>query len=501
MRVRILKQIFLLFSMAIKRRKQRLPKAVRQKIKADLKEIKQLTKEGRKQPLYLYNTLTRKKQLFKPIKKGLVGFYSCGPTVYDYVHIGNLRTYISQDILKRILVYNGHTVRHVMNITDVDDKTINRSREEGIRLQDLTEKYEKAFLTDLEKINIIRPEIIAHATQHIQDMVALIKRLLEKGYAYKADDGIYFSVSKFRNYGKLAQLKSSNLKTTERMLKDTYDKEEARDFALWKFWDEADGDVYWQTEISKGRPGWHIECSAMSMRYLGEHFDIHSGAIDLIFPHHTNEIAQSEAATGKKFVNYWVHMGFLTMPEGKMSKSLGNIITLRDLESKGYEPLTYRYFCLTAHYRSEIIFSEENLNAAQNAYQGLKNRVQEIKRNLEITGIDSEKISNYKKEFIKIINDDLDMPKALAFFHNMLKSNLNNGEKYALILDFDRVFGLQLDKDEKIIIPAEVKDFVEQRETARKLQNWQLADELREKIRVKGYSIDDTDKGPVVKRV
>jgi cysteinyl-tRNA synthetase len=329
-------------------------------------------------------------------------------------------------------------------------------------------------------------------------MVALIKILLGKGYAYVADDGIYFSVSKFKNYGKLAQLKLGK-EQKSRINADTYDKKEARDFALWKFHTEKDGNVFWETDIGKGRPGWHIECSAMSMRYLGEHFDIHSGATDLIFPHHTNEIAQSEAATGKKFVNYWLHAGFLTMPEGKMSKSLGNIITLRDLESKGYSPLAYRYFCLTAHYRSEMIFSEENLTSAQNAYKGLKNKIHEIKKNLEITGIRSEKTRLYKSEFLKMINDDLDMPKAIAFLHNMLKTNeLKNSEKYALILDFDKVFGLQLDKEERFELPKDIKELVEQRETARKLQKWGLADELREKIKQKGYWVNDTQQGPEV---
>lgn len=483
------------------KRRQRLNKEVRKEIKGRQSEIRKLAKSVKKQPIYLYNTLTRKKQLFKPIKKGIVGFYSCGPTVYDYAHIGNLRTYVFNDVLKRALIYNGYTVKHVMNITDVDDKTINRSRGEGVRLQDLTSKYGALFFNDMDKLNIVRPDIIPHATQHIPEMTELIKKLLTRGYAYKAEDGIYFSVSKFRNYGKLAQLKLGK-EQKSRITNDTYDKEEARDFALWKFYTEKDGNTYWPIDIGKGRPGWHIECSAMSMKYLGENFDIHSGAIDLIFPHHTNEIAQSEAATGKKFVNYWLHAGFLVMPEGKMSKSLGNIITLNDLESRGYDALSYRYFCLTAHYRSEMIFSEENLNSAQNAYKGLRNKVQEIKRNLEVVGIRSEKIQEYKREFIKIINDDLDMPKALAFFHNMLKSNgLDNAEKYALILDFDKVFGLQLDKEEKIEIPAEINDLVQQRETARKLQQWQLGDDLREKIKARGYSIDDTDKGPVIKKL
>lgn len=483
-----------------RKRRQRLNRELRTEIKARQKEIKHLSKVERKQPIYFYNTLTRKKQLFKPLKRDFAGIYTCGPTVYDYAHIGNLRTYIFADILKRTLIYNGYTVKHVMNVTDVDDKIIKRSFEEKIKPQDLTEKYGKIFFHDIEKLNIIRPEIIPHATQHIPEMVEIIKRLLKKGYAYKAEDGIYFAVSKFKKYGRLAQIKLNGGQKS-RIINDSYDKEEARDFALWKFYTEKDGNVFWETEIGKGRPGWHIECSAMSMRYLGETFDIHSGAIDLIFPHHTNEIAQSEACTGKKFVKYWLHGGFLVMPEGKMSKSLGNIVTLKDLEEKGYDPIAYRYFCLTAHYRSEMIFSEENLNSAQNAYRGLKNKIQEIKRNLEITGLDMEKVNQYKHDFIKIINDDLDMPKALAFFHNLLKSGLKNSEKYALILDFDKVFGLQLDKEEKIEAPAEVKDLVEQRETARRLKQWQFADELREKIKSKGYAIDDSDRGPVLRNI
>ncbi|MFH1249139.1 MAG: cysteine--tRNA ligase [archaeon] len=483
------------------KRRQRLSREVRKEITKRQKEIKKISKEEKKTPLYFYNTLGRKKQIFKTIKKGIVGYYTCGPTVYDYAHIGNLRTYIFEDILKRVLEYNRYEVKHVMNITDVDDKTIRRSQEEGITLQDLTEKYEKIFLDDLDKLNIIRASVISRATQHIPEMIAIAKSLINKGYAYKAEDGIYFSISKFKGYGKLANLKFSN-QSKSRIKNDNYDKEEARDFAIWKFYNEKDGKVYWDSEIGKGRPGWHIECSAMSMKYLGDRIDIHAGAIDLIFPHHSNEIAQSEAASGKKFVKYWIHGGFLVMPEGKMSKSLGNIIKLKDIEERGYDSLAYRYFCLTAHYRSEIIFSEENLTSAQNAYRGLKNKVQDIKRNLEIAGMRSEKMRESKEEFLKLINDDLDMPKALSFFHNMLKSQeLNNSEKYALILDFDKVFGLNLDKEERVDVPKDVKDMAEQRETARKLKQWQLADELRDKIKEKGYSVDDTSKGYLIKKL
>ena len=281
--------------------------------------------------LKVFNTLTRKKEEFKPIKKGKVGFYSCGPTVYNYAHIGNLRTYIFNDILKRSLMFLGMKVNHVMNVTDVDDKTIRGSVSAGESLKDFTRKYEKIFFDDLKELNIVKPDHVLRATESIDDMVRLIKELLEKGIAYKTSDGIYFSIKKSKGYGKLALLDKVKDRK-ERVKADEYDKDNAQDFALWKFWSEEDGDVFWETEIGKGRPGWHIECSAMSMKILGEQLDIHTGAIDLIFPHHTNEIAQSEAVTGKQFVKYWLHGAFLTMKEGKMSKSIGNILTLKNLK-------------------------------------------------------------------------------------------------------------------------------------------------------------------------
>lgn len=486
-----------------KRTSQRLNKQARTEITSRQREIKKLSRATEKKDnLYLYNTLTRKKEIFKPIEKGRAGIYSCGPTVYDYAHIGNLRTYIFNDILKRVLLYNGYEAKHVMNITDVDDKIIKRMHEEKLTLQELTHKYEKTFFENLSELNVILPDIRPRATEHIHEMVEIIKNLMKKGYAYKTEDGVYFSVSKFRKYGKLARLVPEALKQTGRVQSDNYEKEQANDFALWKFWKQDDGKVSWSTDIGKGRPGWHIECSAMSMRYLSEHFDIHTGAADLTFPHHENEIAQSEASTRKKFVNYWLHAGFLKLAEGKMSKSLGNIITLHILKEQGFAALDFRYLCLTTHYRDELAFTYENLQSAKNSYAALKNKVREIKRTLDITGIRGTEVQPYKQEFLEAVNDDLNMPKALALFHKMLKSGqLKNSEKYSLILDFDKVFGLNLDKEEKaIVIPEEIKKLVEDRNKARTAGMWEVADSLREKIKSMGYSIDDTEQGTEIKK-
>ena len=432
-----------------------------------------------------YNTLSRKKEKFKPIKKDSVGIYSCGPTVYWYAHIGNFRTYIFSDLLKRMLIYNGYKVKHVMNITDVDDKTISGSLKENLPLKNFTRKYEKIFFEDLNEVNIIKPEIL-RATDNVKGMIAIIKKLLEKGYAYKSDDGIYFSISKSKNYGKIAQLKKAK-QSKERIKNDEYDKNNPRDFALWKFYSKEDGDVFWNAEFGKGRPGWHIECSAMSMKILGEHFDIHTGGTDLIFPHHTNEIAQSESATGKKFVNYWMHGGFLTMKEGKMSKSLGNILTIRDLKEKGFSGLDYRYFCLTGHYRKPLEFSIENLEAAKNSLQRLKKNVLSLKD-------DKKTNKKYLAEFENAINDDLNMPNALQVLWNLVRDENAEG-KFKTIKKMDEVFGLNLFEKEKIEIPANVKKLADERNEARNEKNWKRADELREKISRLGFIIEDNEKG------
>jgi len=443
--------------------------------------------------LKLYNTLTRKKEEFKPIQKGKAGMYVCGPTIYDYAHIGNLRAYTTADILRRFLAYSGLKVKEVMNLTDVDDKTIKRSQEEKIKLKELTNRYEKAFLDDIKALNIIKPEIMPRATQHIKEMVELIKKLMKKGYAYKTNDGIYFSIKKFKNYGKLAKLDFSKLKKTERMRKDSYEKEEARDFALWKFYSKDDGDVFWDTEIGKGRPGWHIECSAMSMKYLGNSFDIHTGGIDLIFPHHQNEIAQSEAATGKKFVNYWIHNEWLFVDGKKMSKSLGNFYTLRDIIARKFSPLALKYLFLTAHYRSQLDFTWKNLENAQNSYERLKNIIAELKD-------DKKENEKYLKEFEKAINDDLNMPSALKVLWEMLRDEKASG-KIRTIEKMDEVLGLDLLKKEKVSVPDEVRMLVEERKKYRKEGNWKRADELREKIKKLGFYVDDTKEGVEIRNI
>jgi cysteinyl-tRNA synthetase len=466
--------------------------------------------------LMLYNTLTRKKEVFKPIKKGFVNMYTCGPTVYKYAHIGNLRTYVFEDILKRVLVYNGFQVQHIMNITDVghltsdedqgEDKIEMEAKRENKTPQEIANFYTKTFQQDLKNLNIIEPRMWCKATEHISDQISLIKKLEEKGYTYIGKNGnVYFNTAKFKNYGKLARLKLKQ-KALARIEEDS-EKKNPRDFVLWfslqgsKFKGHL---LKWQSPWGEGWPGWHIECSAMSMKYLGEHFDIHCSGIDHIPIHHTNELAQSEAASGKKFVNYWLHSNFLVFGKEKMSKSSGEFITLQNLIEKDYDSLAYRYFCLTAHYRNELLFSWQNLDSSQNAFNSIKNKVLEIKENLNRRGADIKKIKEYKEKFEKVINDDLDMPKALALFWQALRDNkLNNAEKYALILDFDKVFGLNLDKVEKqqVQVPQEIQKLLEEREKARKTKDFRLADKLRDKIKKAGWQVDDTPDGPKLRKI
>ncbi len=446
--------------------------------------------------LKIYNTLKRKKEVFKPIKKGEVGMYVCGPTIYNYVHIGNLRPYVFADILRRYLKYSGFNVKEVMNLTDVDDKTIRDSQKSGKSLKEFTKIYEKAFLEDIKAMNIEIPEVVPKATEHIKEMVAMVKKLLEKGIAYKAEDGIYFSIKKFKDYGKLSKIKAKELKegASERVSKDEYDKENANDFALWKFYDKNDGDVFWETEIGKGRPGWHIECSAMSSKYLGERFDIHTGGVDLIFPHHENEIAQSEASSGKKpFVKYWLHNEWLLVDGKKMSKSLGNFYDLKAIKEKGYSPMDLRYFYLTKHYRQQINFTWENMEASKNSLQRLKNIVTELKD-------DKKKNGEYLKEFEKAINDDLNMPEALQVLWKLVRDEKAEG-KIETIKEMDRVFGLKLLDKEEVEIPREVKKLIEERKIARESKDWKKSDELRDKIKEIGYHVEDTAEGSVLRKV
>jgi cysteinyl-tRNA synthetase len=374
--------------------------------------------------LKFYNTLTRSKDEFVPLHGSEVRIYSCGPTVYDYPHIGNLRAFVFYDLLRRYLKYRGFAVRHVMNITDVDDKTIRNSRKEGMTLTKFTEKYTKIFFDDLEKMNVEKFEFYPKATEHISEMVEMVKTLLAKGFAYRGTDGsVYFNIRKFPEYGKLSKLDVSGLKSGTRVAQDEYSKEEARDFALWKAWTPEDGDVYWETEIGKGRPGWHIECSVMSGKYLGKTFDIHTGGIDLIFPHHENEIAQSEAANGQQAVRFWLHNEHVMVEGQKMSKSLGNFFTLNDLVKKGHEPRAIRYLLLTTHYRSKLNITDKSLFAAKQAVEKIDNFVDLLKeaRSSKHEPEVAKHIHATEKAFAEAMDDDLDTGTGMAKIFDFMR--------------------------------------------------------------------------------
>lgn len=465
--------------------------------------------------LKLYNYLTRKIENFKPLNPPSVGLYTCGPTVYDFAHIGNLRTFIFEDVLKRTLEVNGHKVTHVMNITDVDDKIIKGMREKGVGIREFTVPYEKAFFQDLEKLNIKKATHYPRATEHISSMIRFIEVLMKKGFAYKSNDGVYFAISKFKNYGKLSGVKIKGLKIGARVAADEYDKDEPADFTLWKFppsappppkrlrrpskaseGQEKTLEPTWDSPWGKGRPGWHIECSAMSTQYLDQPFDIHAAAVDLLFPHNENEIAQSEAAEGKKFVNYWVEGEHLLVEGQKMAKSLGNIIRLLDLEKKalpagrqGFEPLSFRYLVLTAHYRTQLNFTWQALEAAQNALKNLRNHVSLYQ--------DAGKVDDSKKAiFIDAINDDLDTPKALAILWEVVRSSLPAPTKKRTVLFFDQVLGLGLADIKPAKLPEGAAEMIERREELRRQKNWSEADKLRIKLRKMGVEVEDTDEGP-----
>ncbi len=457
--------------------------------------------------LKFYNTLTRKKEEFKPIKKGFVGLYTCGPTIYNYAHIGNFRTYIFEDILRRYLKYKGFKVKQVMNLTDVDDKTIKNSQKEGMRLTEFTSKYADAFFEDINSLNIETAEHYPKATDHVKEMVKLISKLLKKGIAYKGEDGsIYFSVTKFKDYGKLANINVKELKAGARVKQDEYEKDSASDFALWKAWDKDDGEVYWETELGKGRPGWHIECSAMSMKYLGEHFDIHTGGIDNMFPHHENEIAQSESATGKKFVNYWLHSEHLIVDGKKMSKSLGNFYTLRDLLDKGYDAKSIRYLLLATHYKQPLNFMFSGLKSGKRAITRLNDFMRwledvEGEHNPKVEGL----IVDAAQKFEGGMDDDLNISEALGavfeFVKEIYKTKMNKEDSEKAIkqmIKFDTVLGI-LDS-EKMVLDSEIENLLTEREHARLKKDFGKADEIRDKLRDKGIILEDTPKGVRWKR-
>ncbi len=454
--------------------------------------------------LKIYNTLHKKKEEFKPIKKGRVGFYACGPTVYDFAHIGNLRTYIFEDILRGILEYNSYKVRHVMNITDVghltsdedigEDKVEKAAKEKKKSAWQIAEFYTKQFKKDLTDLNIAPANVMPKATDHIKEQIALIKKLEQKGFTYKTSDGIYFDTSKFKGYGKLGKIDIKGLKKGARVKEG--EKKNLTDFALWKFsLKEGKRQMEWESPWGVGFPGWHIECSAMSTKYLGQPFDIHAGGIDHIPVHHQNEIAQSEAAYNKPLANYWMHGEFLVAKQKKMAKSEGAFITLNTLKEKGFNPLAYRFFVLGTHYRKPLNFSWVALEAAE---KGLKNLYSQL-RNLgnKVGKVDKE----YKNKFLKKINDDLNTPQALAVAQKILKSKLSNGDKLATLLDFDKILGLRLiEAIRPVKIPKKIEELAEKREKLRKEKKWSEADELRQQIKKLGYQIEDTKKGPLLAR-
>ena len=449
--------------------------------------------------IQLYNTLTREKEEFIPIDKNEVKFYSCGPTVYNYPHIGNYRAYIFADILKRGLTYNDYNVHHIMNITDIDDKTIRESRASGKSLKEFTEFYTEEFYKDSKSLNIIPPTKFTKATDYINEMVEIIQKLEEKELAYKSPDGsVCYAINKFPTYGKLTRLDPNQQKenASGRIKTDEYDKDNIQDFALWKAWDENDGDVFWETSLGKGRPGWHIECSAMSMANLGESLDIHTGGVDNIFPHHENEIAQSEGATGKSFVKYWMHNEWVLVDQKKMAKSASNFYTLHDLIDKGINPVAYRFWLLMANYRTRVNFIWEALEASETALKRLYSLYLEL--GTDVGEINTE----YKNKFTEYINDDLNTPRALSLLWDLIKDPaVSDADKKATILDFDKVLGLNFGNIKEDIIPENVLDLVQSREEARKNKDFKKSDELRVEINSLGYEVKDTEDGPKISKL
>ncbi|MBI2482345.1 MAG: cysteine--tRNA ligase [Candidatus Vogelbacteria bacterium] len=388
--------------------------------------------------LKLYNTLSQTVETFTPLNPDIVLMYSCGPTVYGPAHVGNLRSFVMADLLRRSLEYSDFKVKQVMNITDVDDKTIKASREASENLQNFTQKFEQLFITDSQALNIEEPALRPRATDSIAEMITLINELLEKKVAYTSDNGVYFKISEFSDYGSLAHL-PPGAESKSRTSSDNYDKNDPRDFALWKFSTPEDGHVAWEAPFGAGRPGWHIECSAMALKHLGQSIDLHTGGIDLIFPHHTNERAQAECISGQPFVRYWFHNNFVNVEGKKMSKSFGNFLTLESLREKEISPLAFRYWLLTAHYRTEVNLTWEALQGAATAYSRLQNKL----ANLDKDG--GQVNPEYQQKFTDLINNDLNIPSALALVWTLLADKTTpDADKRATILDFDRVLGLRL---------------------------------------------------------
>ena len=461
-----------------------------------------------------YNTIDRKKVDFKPMVDGKISLYTCGPTVYNFAHIGNFRAYIFEDLLRRTLEFCGYEVLHVMNLTDIDDKTINKANLEKIPLKEFTDKYIAAFYEDVEALNILPAHHYPRATEFIDGMIGMIQDLESKGYTYTTEDGsVFFKISQYKDYGRLANLQVEDLLLGERVENDEYEKEEMRDFALWKSYKKEEGDIFWESPWGKGRPGWHIECSVMSTHYLGNHFDIHCGGVDNIFPHHENEIAQSCCATDEKFVNYWLHNEHLLVDNQKMSKSLGNFYTIRDLIEKGYTPQSIRYTLLSTHYRQKLNFTLDKLTSSQKSI----NKIKELKRRAKLISDDKIEGRDFKDESSKMILDfsnclknDLNISGALGemfIWINLVFKELDaNNVSFAgslLIVEtlesIDRVLGI-LESENNIKHGDKIANLLEKRVEARQNKDWNLADKIREEIDALGYVVEDTDQGPIIKR-
>lgn len=463
--------------------------------------------------LRFYNTLTQKVEEFVPMDGKTVRMYTCGPTVYNYVHIGNLRTFTFQDLLRRWLKVRGYQLMHVMNITDVDDKIIRDAGKAGMSLKDFTAIYEKAFLDDIGKLRLEGPEQIARATEHIDEMVTFIEQLTERGFTYKSDGSTYFSIAKFPEYGKLSHQDFSGIKVGARVDVDEYDKDNARDFVLWKT--KKDGEPSWDTPIGDGRPGWHIECSCMAMAYLGETLDIHAGGIDLTFPHHENEIAQSEALTGKQFARYWLHSEHLSVDWTKMSKSLGNIYTLRDIVEMGYTPEALRYALASVPYRKKLNFTFDGLKAAQTSIERLRNYKLRLETAIFGEGTNEALLARTREAMVRFdesLDDDLNTAEALAAIFEYVRDTntaMDSGEFLAgnaapaldLLQRFDSIFDvLRPTTADGGLSDAEIEALVAERTQAKKQKNFKRADEIRNQLLEVGVIVEDTKDGARWKR-
>ena len=460
--------------------------------------------------LQFYNSYSRKKELFQPITEDEVGLYTCGPTVYDFSHIGNFRTFMFEDLLKRWLLHLGYNVKHIMNITDLDDKTIAKARNEKVELRVVTNRYADHFMEDLKWLKILPADKYPRATDSIKKMIDIIQVLLDKGFAYRESNGsIYFNIHSFPDYGKLTNLNIEDQQKTKRIVDDEYDKESPQDFALWKAWKEEDVDAVWDAPWGRGRPGWHIECSAMSSETLGDHFDIHCGGVDNMFPHHENELAQSICSTGKKFVNYWLHSEFLLVDGGKMSKSLGNFYTINDLKKKGFSAESIRYQLLAGHYRTKISFSFNKKQESDKLIQRITDFHSLLKKNVEDESKGNDLPDSYY-EFSDAMNDDLNTPKALAVFLTWMKSEMKRLTNDEMTINeiksawnylnvFNSVFSF-IDEGE-IILPDNVEELINLRNIARIKKDWNLSDSLRSQIKREGWLIEDTADGQKVKKI